>query len=140
MSSLKALIIDDQHTMRTIIMSLLRKLDIADVIEAENGERAIELLLKQNPKPDFIICDLHMDKGGGIDFINAMRRKDELKSLQIPVILLTGENDPLLLDVGRQVGAAAILKKPCALPDLAKTIGSVVGFDLTQSSALKADA
>ncbi len=139
-TSLKALVIDDQHSMRSILLALLRKLNITQVKEAENGERAVEMLLKDSEKPDFILCDLYMDKGGGIDFINQIRRQDALKNLNIPVILLTGESDPMILNVGRQVGAAAILKKPCSLNELAKTIGGVVGFDLTPGSSIRADA
>lgn len=130
-SQLKAYVIDDQRSMRSIILGLLRRLNVTQITEAEGGAEALELLTKSRELPDFILCDLYMEHGGGIDFMNALRRDEKLRNFHIPVILLTGEDDPIILGVGQQVGAAAVLHKPCSLIDLAQTIGTAVGFTLT---------
>jgi len=128
---IQVLVIDDHRSMRAIISRMLRNLAITDVIEAESGETALGILKSRKAAPDVILCDLYMENGGGLEFINAMRLDKDLKNTHIPVILLTGETNEFILDIGRQVGAAAILPKPCTLADLAKAIGGVVGFELT---------
>jgi CheY-like chemotaxis protein len=130
-SELKAYIIDDQRSMRSIIQMLLRQLGIKHITEAEDGAHALDLLISSQDRPDFILCDLYMENGDGIAFINSIRRHEQLRDLLIPVILLTGETDPMILGVGQQVGAAAILQKPCSAPALAKAISTAVGYTIT---------
>lgn len=139
-SSLKAYVIDDQRSMRSIIMTLLRQLGITQLTEAESGSQALDILSTSQNKPDFILCDLYMEKGGGIDFINGIRRHERLRELHIPIILLTGEEDQMILGVGQQVGAAAVLHKPCSLAELAKAIGKVVGFNIAPIMEHRASA
>ena len=129
-NDLTALIIDDQSTMRSIVRGLLKKIGITNVEEADNGNNGIKLILEKETPPDFVLCDLYMEKGGGLDFLNHMRREEKLKNLHIPVILLTGEQDPLFLEVSRQVGAVGVLHKPCSIADIAEVVGKAVGFDL----------
>lgn len=131
---LKVLIIDDQEEWRSIMRAALKRLDIIKVLEASSGNEALEFLRKSNLMPDFIFCDLYMENGGGIEFINAMRRCDFLKKTNIPVLMMTGENDPMLLDVCRQVGAVTVLQKPCSLVQIAVAISNIVGFSITVSS------
>ncbi len=130
-SNLKAYVIDDQRSMRSIILALLRQLGITQIQEAENSPQALDMLTVSQNRPDFILCDLHMEKGGGIEFMNGLRRHEVLRELHIPVILLTGEDDPMIIGVSQQVGAAAVLHKPCSLAELAKAVGNVVGFTIT---------
>lgn len=131
-AELKATIIDDQRSMRSIIQMLLRQLGITHITEAENGGQALEQLARSSQdRPDFILCDLYMENGDGIAFINSLRRHEHLRDLLIPVILLTGETDPMILGVGEQVGAAAVLQKPCSAPELAKAISTAVGYNIS---------
>jgi two-component system chemotaxis response regulator CheY len=129
-SDLKAFIIDDQKTMRSIVRGLLHQLGITDVTEAENGKSAFEMLKRAAAPPDFILCDLYMENGDGLEFINSLRRDETTKLQHIPVILLTGEHDKLLLEVSQQIGAVVVLYKPCGIKELASAISKVVGFNL----------
>lgn len=126
-----ALVIDDQEEWRSIVRAALKRLDINQVMEASGGNAALELLRKTEQKPDFIFCDLYMENGGGTEFINAMRRDDFLKKLNIPVLMLTGEHNPLLIEVCHQVGAVTVLHKPCSLAQIAAAISTIVGYNVT---------
>jgi two-component system, chemotaxis family, chemotaxis protein CheY len=134
-SRLTALVIDDQEMMRSIIRTALKRLNITQVLEAASGLAAIEILRNAKPIPDFIFCDLYMDHGGGTDFINRMRRDDFLKTLNIPILMLTGEDDPMMLDVCRQVGAAMVLKKPCSVPQIASALSKILGYNVAPATA-----
>ncbi len=44
LSELRVLIVDDQRTMRMIVRELLSQISIRDVIEADDGQAALDLL------------------------------------------------------------------------------------------------
>ena len=41
---MRTLVVDDFATMRKIVKNVLRQIDITNVVEAENGKQAIEIL------------------------------------------------------------------------------------------------
>jgi CheY-like chemotaxis protein len=129
MSEIRALIVDDQRTMRKIVRGLLGQAGIKDVVEAEDGAVALRFLeAQQADLPDIVICDLHMEKVDGMDFCNRIRRHKRPEIAGIPVLILTGDADTMLHEVSRQVGAAKVLTKPISAPDLAREIHEAVGF------------
>lgn len=129
LESLRALIIDDQKSMRMIIRSMLNQIGIRDVGEAENGREGLAVLSDARLRdPDLIICDLHMREMDGLTFCNKVRRDESLRARHVPIIILTGDRDPLLHDVARQVGAVQVLTKPITAAQLADRIRAVVGF------------
>jgi two-component system, chemotaxis family, chemotaxis protein CheY len=82
-----ALVVDDFGTMRKIIKSVLQKINITDVIEAENGINALALLKKEHA--DIIISDWIMPEMTGIEFLKACKDDDSIK--HIPFIMVTAE-------------------------------------------------
>ena len=78
-----------------------------EVITAENGETALELLAQQ--KPDLLILDIMMDDISGYE---VMRRLPEIGADDVPVVLLTakGEVDDIL--TGYEKGATYYIPKP----------------------------
>ena len=128
--NLRALVIDDHRTMRLIVRQLLGQMGIHDVIEADNGINAINLLAHMNgaTPPDVIICDLHMEKMDGMEFLSHVRRGKTHVNVHTPILILTGEPDQFVLDVTAQVGATAILKKPITAVDLSIEIERAIGF------------
>ncbi len=123
------LIIDDQKSMRSIIRQLLNQGRINLVSEAENGQQALDMLIgKKVGIPDVILCDLYMDKMDGMQFVNHVRRDRDSDYHQIPVILLTGEKDPFVLDVAKQAGATKVLSKPISSERLIKEITTAIGY------------
>ena len=130
-SSLRVLVIDDQKAMRSIIRSLLGQFGIADIDEAEGGATALECLLNPRSKfPDVIICDLHMGNMDGMEFCNVVRRNDALRNRQVPIIILTGDDDSFMHEVVEQVGAIKVVTKPVTAGELRDHIGTAVGFSI----------
>ena len=134
-SKLVAMVIDDQPMMRSIIRGAMKQLGIAQTLEAASGNQALELLRNTKTPPDFIFCDLYMNDGGGTEFINTMRRDEQLKKLAVPILMLTGEEDEMMLDVCRQLGAVTVLHKPCSLPQIAAALSKIVGFDVMKAAS-----
>lgn len=132
-NELRVLIIDDHAIMRKIIRRLLRESGIINVAEAENGLDGLEHLADpESEYPDVIICDLHMDVMSGTEFIHKLRRHKTLSNPDVPVIVLTGESNDMVLDVAVQVGASAVLQKPLPPKELREAIEAAVGYQLDQ--------
>ncbi len=122
----RVLVVDGQRGMRSILRQLLAQIGIEDVLEAANGEEAIEIIDRaEHVEPDVIICDLRLDKVDGLELCNIFRRD---KDRVTPIIIVTGESDEFLHEVARQVGAVEVLTKPVSAPDLLEQIQTAIGF------------
>ncbi len=86
-TNIKILVVDDFATMRKIIKNILTQLGFKDIIEADDGTTALELLKKQ--KVDLIISDWNMPKMSGIDLLKAVRSDENLKDIKF--IMVTAE-------------------------------------------------
>jgi len=129
LSTLKVLVVDDQQTMRSILRRLLREMAIDNVVEAEDGQQALDLLGRPEGQDiDLIISDLNMAGMDGLKFCDRVRRSETLRARHTPIMILTAEPDGLLLDVVRQVGAAIIVHKPISAPELRGYIERLVGI------------
>lgn len=134
-NQLHVLVIDDHAIMRKIVRRLLKDSGVEDVAEAENGRKGLDYIRDlDRVEPDVIICDLYMDEMSGTEFMHKLRRSKTIANNKIPVIVLTGETDEMVLDVAYQVGADGVLHKPVTPQDLRKEIEKVVGCKLEASS------
>ncbi|PMP65326.1 MAG: response regulator [Thermodesulfobacterium geofontis] len=86
-TNVKILVVDDFATMRKIIKNILIQLGFRDILEADDGTTALELLKKQ--KVDLIISDWNMPKMSGIELLKAIRSNENLKDIKF--IMVTAE-------------------------------------------------
>jgi len=85
--NMKVLIVDDFSTMRRILKNILRQLDFKNIIEADDGTTAVEIM--KGDKPDLIICDWNMPKMTGIELLRYVRETDGLSDT--PFLMVTAE-------------------------------------------------
>jgi two-component system chemotaxis response regulator CheY len=102
----KILIVDDSATMRQQLNFTLTK-DGFVVIEAGDG---IEGLTASAANLDIavIISDVNMPNMNGLDFLAKLREK----GVKAPVIMLTTEGAPDLIEKAKSLGAKGWLVKP----------------------------
>ncbi len=86
-STMKVLVVDDFATMRRIIKNILLQLGFKNIIEADDGTTAWEILNKE--KIDLIISDWNMPKMPGIELLKKVRGDDRFKD--IPFLMVTAE-------------------------------------------------
>lgn len=84
---MRVLVVDDFATMRKIIKNVLKQINIDNVLEAENGKHALDLLKKE--PIDMIISDWIMPEMTGIDFLKACKSDETIKN--IPFLMVTAE-------------------------------------------------
>lgn len=85
--NIKILIVDDFSTMRKIIRNILTQLGFKNILEADDGTTALEILKKE--KVDLIISDWNMPKMSGLELLKAVRSDENLKN--IPFVMVTAE-------------------------------------------------
>jgi two-component system chemotaxis response regulator CheY len=103
------LIVDDEPDIRKVVRLTLQKAGY-DVIEAENGEKAIELIKTgENPLVlDVIICDIRMPKINGVEAIAYFCKEWP----RVPLIVLTGFPDIEMATSFMRQGVVDYLVKP----------------------------
>ena len=109
----KILVIDDEEWLREMMLLALRQRGF-EVIEAENGEKGIEVARKE--LPDLILCDVNMEKVDGYLTLSSLR--SEPATASIPFILMTGLADQAGMRHGMELGADDYLPKPFTIEAL----------------------
>ncbi len=100
------LIADDEEGMRMLQRRILVG-DGYDVVEAENGAVAVEMM-RANPAIDFLIADLDMPVLGGQDMVNQVRETRP----DLPVLYVTAHSGKLFRDRPELKDGEAFLDKP----------------------------
>jgi len=85
--AMKILIVDDFATMRKILRNILKELGYTDLLEAEDGQAALEILRRE--KVDLVISDWNMPNMDGLSLLKAIRSDEALKDT--PVLMVTAE-------------------------------------------------
>lgn len=86
-TNMRVLIVDDFSTMRRIIKNILRQIGFNNVVEADDGTTAWDVLNKD--KIDFIISDWNMPQMTGIELLRKVRASEEFGDL--PFLMVTAE-------------------------------------------------
>src|SRR3989344_3668659 len=82
--SKKILVVDDEEFIRKALAEKLKN-EGFDVLEAEDGEKAVDLALSSHP--DLILLDVIMPKMDGVEAMRKIRENEWGKN--VPLILLT---------------------------------------------------
>ena len=86
--SISVMVVDDFATMRRIVSGTLKKLGYENIVEADNGLAALEMLRAN--KVDLVLSDCNMPEMSGMELLQAVRADDNLKD--VVFILMTGED------------------------------------------------
>jgi len=104
----KILIVDDYKTNRLILVKHLNNLGISNIIEAENGQVALEIL--SDNQVDLVLLDIMMPKVDGYEVLKHIKSSKNLR--QIPVIMITAIDDLDSTVKCIELGAEDYLLKP----------------------------
>lgn len=109
------LIIDDEDNMRHMLKSLLQN-NGYNISEAENGQKALELV--QKITYDFILCDVRMPKIDGIQFLT--RAREQLEQSTVIMMSAYGSIDLALEAI--KLGAYDYISKPFKTDEVLLTL------------------
>jgi CheY-like chemotaxis protein len=121
---LKALVVEDNAHMRTLLRSLLLALGMKNVYEAADGATGFEEL--RSRKPDFVMTDLSMKPVDGIEFTRMVRMGQDSPNPYVPIIMVTGHTERLRVEAARDAGVTEFLAKPITAQNLLLRIAEIV--------------
>lgn len=97
-----------------------------EIIEANNGEDALNILKERNIIPNIILLDLNMPKINGIEFLRILKDDEELK--HIPTIILTTSDNKKDLLACYEIGIAGYITKPLKYQDYVTRIDVLLSY------------
>lgn len=114
------LIVDDEARMRKLIKDFLTK-NKFKTIEAEDGEKAIDLFEESKDKIDLILLDVMMPKVDGWTVLREIR-----KDSKVPVIMLTARGEEQDELFGFELGVDEYISKPFSPKILVARIDAIL--------------
>lgn len=118
---MKVLVVDDSLVMRRIITNHLRALGYSNILEAENGEEALQVL--EEEQVDLILSDWCMRVMHGIEVLRRVRKNEA--TMKIPFIMVTAEAQPHLILEAIRAQVSDYVVKPFTRENLRESIEKV---------------
>lgn len=103
----QVLVVDDSKSARLAVKRALEKYPV-QVIQAEDGQLASELLAKQSFAT--VISDIDMPRMNGMELLTAI--KNEPKNKEIPVLMISSRNSDTTGKQACELGAIGYIQKP----------------------------
>ena len=119
---LSVMIVEDDISVADILASMLRFLGCTTRY-APHPKAALELLTSDNI-PDLFLVDYYMPYLNGPEFCQVL--KEDPRTAQVPVVLLSAERTPTSEAAAQKAGAAEYLLKPVMLDDLKSLLTRVI--------------
>ena len=107
------LIVDDEPNIVLSVEFLMQR-DGLDVVTANDGQEALELLASS--RPDLMILDVMMPRKNGFEVCAEVRADPELAGM--PILMLTAKGREAEMKKGISLGADAYITKPFSTHDL----------------------
>ena len=96
------------------------------IMQASNGEEALQLLQDKSALPSIILLDLNMPKINGLEFLKILKNDDQLRF--IPTIVLTTSINKRDLLECYKLGIAGYLLKPLKYDEYVSKIDKLLSY------------
>jgi two-component system, chemotaxis family, chemotaxis protein CheY len=116
------LLVDDSVTVRQQVGLALKQAGYA-IMEADDGRAGLLMLARSGIS--MVICDINMPRMNGLEMLEALQRNPRLAA--IPVIMLTSERHPALMERAKTAGASAWITKPFNAEALLNAVVTLIG-------------
>ena len=120
MNDYTILVVDDESRMRKLIRDFLMQKDF-NILEAEDGEKAIEIFEKEKDKISLIILDVMMPKLDGWSVLRQIRQTSK-----VPIIMLTARGEEQDELFGFELGVDEYISKPFSPKILVARVEAII--------------
>ena len=115
---MKFLVVDDSSTMRRIVINALQRIGYSDVVEAGDGQEALETY---DASIDFVITDWNMPRMTGPELAAALRARGS----GVPILMVTARSDRDDVFQAVRAGVNNYIVKPFTPPVLKEKIDAL---------------
>ncbi len=123
---MKLLVVDDSSTMRRIIKNTLQRLGYEDILEAEHGLQAWEIM-DSVEGIKVLITDWNMPEMNGLDLVKKVRADNRF--VDIPIIMVTTEGGKAEVITALKAGVNNYIVKPFTPQVLKEKLEVVLGVN-----------
>jgi two-component system chemotaxis response regulator CheY len=120
------LLVDDEPHIRKYVGLILKQLGRPLIVEAANGEEAVEAYRRENP--DLVLMDVNMPKLDGLDALRQIRALDP----DSVVIMLTSLANRETVEQALELGAVGYIRKDTPKNEITLALTEAIesAFDL----------
>lgn len=104
----KVLVADDSEMNRELLIDMLE--DEFDIVEAENGKVAVDILRESSAEISVLLLDIMMPEMDGFEVLAFMNRYHWIDD--IPVIIISAENAPSYIERAYDFGVTDFINRP----------------------------
>ncbi len=120
---MKILVVDDSTLDRKLLIRTLIKAEISqEIIQAEDGEQALEVLANNYEEIGLLLLDWQMPKMNGIELMAGMMKIPVLSSMPIIMVTASGSEDNKKLARDINPNLAGYIVKPYKPDELLQMI------------------
>ena len=120
---MKIFLVDDSLLDRKLLIRVLMKAGITqEIIQAEDGEQAMEVLANNYADIGLVLLDWQMPKFSGIEVMAGMVKIPELSSIPIIMVTASGSEDNKRAAYQVNPNLAGFLAKPYKSEELIATV------------------
>lgn len=122
----RILIVDDEAHIRMLLEQTLEELEDegVDLLFAENGEKALEVIKKESP--ELVFLDVMMPRMNGFEVCSAV--KNDLGMNGVYIIMLTAKGQEFDKHKGRESGADIYMTKPFNPDEIVEKAREILGI------------
>jgi len=117
------LVDDDEDDSLLFEMAIHQTIPHCKVRIFDNGLVMLEVLNEPGAKPHLIFLDLNMPYPNGLEILTNLKINRQWAA--IPVIILTGNDDPERTQLAYQLGAQSVIKKPSSYEHLLEIVFAI---------------
>jgi len=118
-------IVEDDDEMSHAIKLMLQLLDCS--VEIFRDARSVARQLLGGDRPDAMLLDINMPEVSGIDLLEFLRQRNDLKDL--PVVMLSSETTDVQVDEAMDLGADGFIFKPVTIDELEEALNKALAAD-----------
>ncbi|MCH8685485.1 response regulator [Pedomonas mirosovicensis] len=131
---LSVLVVEDSPFIRSLLIQSLKVLGVGQVLSAEHGGRAIELIQQVHQDPvragamsvDLILSNWQMSPVDGAMLLRWVRRHKDSPDRFVPFLMVTAYSDRARVEEARNLGAHDVLTKPFTIRALGEKLTSII--------------
>ena len=131
MNNVTVLVVDDEARMRKLVSDFLKQKEFS-VIEAEDGEKALEVFEENKNKIGLILLDVMMPKLDGWSVLRQIRQTSK-----VPIIMLTARGEEQDELFGFELGVDEYISKPFSPKILVARVQSILKRTMANENDIK---
>ena len=116
----KVLVVDDEAHIRKYVSLIVKTLGQPTVIEAANGEEALQVYPRE--KPDLVLLDVNMPRVDGLQALQGLKQLDP----DCVVVMLTSLVNRQTVEECLRLGASGYLRKDTPRQEIAEQLRQII--------------